>query len=69
MINMVKELKGADMDIDLLSNPNIAWKKDKCPWNEKENNENHKCAIKGVSICKHFLGIKDPDIVICNYEE
>ena len=59
------ELKGANIDIDLTTDKNkIRWKQDKCPWNEKENN-NHKCAVKDISICKYFRGIKPLDKVIC----
>ena len=66
----MKELKGANMDIDLTTNQeDIKWKQDKCPWNKAEGTNKHKCAIKNISICDHFKGIKDPDIVICNYSE
>lgn len=62
----MKELKGANMDIDLLSD--AEWEQDKCPWSEEDGKE-HKCAVKNISICKYFKGIKDPDIVICSYPE
>ena len=65
----IKELKGANMDIDLLSNKNISWHQDKCPWNMAQNTNEHKCAVKNVSVCKHFRGIKKPDIVLCTYPE
>ena len=66
----MKELKGANMGIDLASEEkDITWKQDKCPWNEAENIDKHKCAIKDVSLCKHFRGVKYPDIVLCNYLE
>ncbi len=62
------ELKGANMDIDLTTDKNkIGWRQDKCPWNEKEKSSNHKCAVKNVSICKYFRGIKPLDKVICVY--
>ena len=61
----VRELKGANMDIDLLPNQKITWEQDTCPWNEAENTKEHKCAVKDISICKHFRGIKKPDIVLC----
>ena len=63
----VRELKGANMDIDLLPNQKITWEQDTCPWNEAENTKEHKCAVKDISICKHFRGIKKPDIVLCAY--
>ena len=66
---MVNELKGANMDIDLLSNPKITWEQDKCPWNETEGTSEHKCAVKNISICKFFCGIKKPDVVLCSYPE
>lgn len=62
------KLKGANMDIDLVTDPEkINWKQDKCPWNEKENSNKHKCAIKNISICKYFKGIEFLDTVICSY--
>jgi len=67
MTEEIKELKGANMEIDLLSNAKVSWKMDKCPWNEEENNNKHKCAVKNISLCKFFRGIKKPDIVLCAY--
>ncbi|MFH1359116.1 MAG: hypothetical protein ABIH37_04460 [archaeon] len=64
-----RELKGANMDIDLITNPkNIKWKQDKCPWNENENTNKHKCAVKNVSVCKYFKGIKNLDTILCSYK-
>jgi len=63
----IKKLKGANMDIDLIPSGNLHWKQDKCPWNEEDGNE-HKCAVKNISLCKHFKGIEYPDKVICNYK-
>ncbi len=60
----INELKGANMDIDF-SNPNFG--NSKCPWNESENTTEHKCAIKNISICKYFCGIKYMDSVMCSY--
>ena len=56
----INELKGANMDIDLVSN-NLEWPQDKCPWNVSENTKEHKCA------CKYFCGIKYLDTVLCSY--
>jgi len=53
----IMELGGANMDIDLISNPDLHWKQDKCPWSEKDGKE-HKCAVKNVSLCKYFKGIE-----------
>ena len=65
---MIRELNGANMDIDLTTEPkNVSWKQDKCPWNEAENTKEHKCAVKNISICKYFKGIKLVDKVLCNY--
>ena len=63
------KLKGANMDIDLIPKKDIDWKQDKCPWNLKEKTNKHKCAIKNISICKYFKGIKEPDIVLCGYSK
>jgi len=64
----IRELKGANMDIDLTSDlDEIHWKQDKCPWNVTENTDKHKCAVKNVSICKYFRGIKPSDIILCTY--
>ncbi len=62
----IKELKGANMDIDLVSE-NLGWNQSDCPWNAKENTKEHKCAVKGTSICKYFCGIKYLDNVLCSY--
>lgn len=68
MDKKVKQLSGANMDIDLTSNESdIHWKQSACPWNEEENTKEHKCAVKNVSICKYFCGIKYLDSVLCSY--
>ena len=64
--NKMKELKGANMDIDLISE-NVDWNQSSCPWNETENTKAHKCAVKDTSICKYFCGIKYLDSVLCSY--
>ena len=38
-----------------------------CPWNEAENTTVHKCAVKNISICKYFCGVKYLDSVLCSY--
>lgn len=64
----IRELDGANMDIDLTTSPkDIVWKQDKCPWNVAENTSEHKCAVKNISICKYFKGIKPDDFVLCAY--
>ena len=62
----IKEFQGANMDIDLVSE-NIGWNQVSCPWNEAENTTVHKCAVKNISICKFFGGVKYLDSVLCSY--
>ncbi len=65
---IIKKLDGANMDIDLTTeNNDISWDQDKCPWNEAENSNEHKCAIKNISICPYFCGIEYLDNVLCCY--
>lgn len=66
MDRKIKELQGANMDIDLTSS-NVEWNQAKCPWNESESTNEHKCAVKNTSICKYFCGIKYLDSVLCSY--
>ena len=66
MNKKIKELKGGNMDIDLVSD-NVDWKQTICPWNEEEKSKEHKCAVKNTSICKYFCGIKYLDTVLCSY--
>lgn len=66
----LRKLKGANMDIDLATaQEKIHWKQEKCPWNDAEKTDKHKCAVKNVSICKYFRGIKSLDTVLCAYPE
>lgn len=65
----MKELRGANMDIDLLRSKDVSWAQDKCPWNEAEQTSKHKCAVKDISLCPYFKGIKYPDLVCCTYDE
>jgi hypothetical protein len=68
MNEMIRKLKGANMDIDLATPPeNIAWEQDRCPWNEAEGTDIHKCAVKNVSICPYFCGVEYLDTVLCCY--
>ncbi|MBR6484041.1 MAG: hypothetical protein IKT14_03390 [Clostridiales bacterium] len=62
----IKELSGANMDIDLVSD-NVDWDQCACPWNLAENTKEHKFAVKDTSICKYFCGIKYLDSVLCSY--
>jgi len=64
----IKELKGANMDIDLATKSDkISWEQDQCPWNKADNTNKHKCAVKNISICKYFCGIKYLDTILCSY--
>lgn len=58
-------LGGADMDIDLVTHK---FGDNECPWS-KEDGIEHKCAVKGTSICPHFNGIAGLDTVQCSYED
>jgi hypothetical protein len=68
MNELIKKLKGANMDIDL-STPKsmISWEQDGCPWNETERTHEHTCAVKNVSICRYFCGIEYLDTLLCCY--
>ena len=51
----IKKLKGANMDIDLISDKSdIDWEQAICPWNKVEKTKEHKCAIQNISIYKYF---------------
>ena len=65
----IRELKGGNMDIDLLPNSNIDWKQDNCSWNVEDGENKHRCAVKNVSVCKYFKGVKKWDIVLCGYSK
>jgi hypothetical protein len=62
-------LDGANMDIDLTSADQTSWKQAKCPWNEAEKTNVHRCAVKNTSICEYFCGIKYLDNVLCCYPD
>lgn len=66
----MKKLDGANMDIDLTTETgDISWQQDKCPWNGTEKTNEHKCAIKNVSICPYFCGIEYLDNILCCYPD
>ena len=67
MINEIIKLSGANIDIDLTSQEKINWEQDQCPWNKKEGNNSHQCAVKNTSICDYFCGIEYPDTILCCY--
>lgn len=57
-------IKGANMDIDFTTVPNVDWEVGTCPRGDK-----YKCATKNTSICPYFGGIEAPDKVLCSYKE
>lgn len=64
----IRQLRGANMDIDLTTPPgDISWQQDACPWNAAEQTNQHRCAVKNVSICPYFCGIAYLDQVLCCY--
>ena len=66
----IRKLDGANMDIDLTTPvEEIDWDQDRCPWNEAENSDEHKCAVKNVSICPYFCGVEYQDNVLCCYPD
>jgi hypothetical protein len=68
MEEVINKLTGANMDIDLATPLGmISWQQDGCPWNEAENSNEHKCAVKNVSICRYFCGIEYLDTLLCCY--
>jgi len=68
MEGVIKKLKGANMEIDLASPKRlISWQQDRCPWNDAENTNDHKCAVKNVSICRYFCGVDYMDTLLCCY--
>jgi len=65
----LRELRGGNMDIDLIPKAGLKWRQDTCPWNDAERSTDHKCAVKDTSICRHFKGIRPVDRVLCSYPE
>ncbi len=59
MDTTIHKLHGANMDIDLATPPGqIAWQQDACPWNTADDSDQHRCAVKNVSICPYFRGVE-----------
>lgn len=70
MAKYLRRLNGANMDIDLATPPEaIAWAQARCPWNEAEKTNQHKCAVKNVSICPYFCGVEYLDTLVCCYPD
>ena len=64
-----RELRAGNIDVNLLSNAEIGWATDRCPWNEKEQTEEHVCCAANKQKCRYFQGIKRPDVVLCGYPQ
>ena len=67
MAESIRELRGANMDIDIIPKPGLAWEQEACPWNQAEGSSTHKCAVKDTSLCEYFRGVKFVDTVLCAY--
>lgn len=68
MNELIQKLTGANMDIDLASpGGSIAWEQQKCPWNEAEKTDAHRCAVKNISLCPYFCGVEYLDTLLCSY--
>jgi hypothetical protein len=68
MNTKIQKLRGANMDIDLATLAGeIEWQQDKCPWNQADQTDEHRCAEKNVSICPFFCGVEYLDSVLCCY--
>jgi hypothetical protein len=66
----MNKLTGANMDIDLATPVNqISWQQAKCPWNTAEGTDQHRCAVKNVSICPYFCGVEYLDTLLCCYPD
>jgi len=66
----IRKLNGANMDIDLATpRGEISWDQDRCPWNEAEQSNEHRCAVKNVSICCYFRGVEYLDTLLCSYTD
>jgi hypothetical protein len=58
MDSRIKKRIGSNMDIDF---SNADFGNTRCPWNESDNTNDHKCAVKNTSICIYFYGIQFAD--------
>ena len=66
----MNKLTGANMDIDLATPAGqIDWQQAQCPWNAAEATDQHRCAVKNVSICPFFCGVEYLDTLLCSYPE
>ena len=58
----ISEICGANMDVDLVSD-NVGWEQSAFPWSEAEQIKEQKCAVKDISVCKYFCGIRYLDTI------
>jgi hypothetical protein len=66
----MNKLTGANMDIDLATLAGqISWQQARCPWNAAEGSDQHRCAVKNVSICPYFCGVEYLDTLLCCYPD
>jgi hypothetical protein len=66
----MNKLIGANMDIDLATPAaQISWLQEKCPWNVVEVTNQHRCAVKNISICPYFCGVEYLDTLLCCYPD
>ena len=64
----IRILQGANMDIDLATPAGeIEWQQQTCPWNAAEGTDEHRCAVKNISICSYFCGVRYLDMLLCSY--
>ena len=67
---VIRKLSGANMDIDMATpTDDIPWQQDECPWNRAEGTQEHRCAVKNISICRYFCGVEYLDTLLCCYPE
>jgi hypothetical protein len=45
MAESIRQLRGANMDIDIIPRPGLKWEQDVCPWNEADGSSSHKCTL------------------------
>jgi hypothetical protein len=61
----IHKLRGANMDIDLATPAGqIPWQQDACPWNAADNTDQHRCAVKNISICPLFSRCGNPGYAV-----
>jgi hypothetical protein len=66
----MNKLTGANMDIDLATPAvQISWLQEKCLWNAVDGTNQHRCAVKNISICPYFCGVEYLDTLLCCYPD